>query len=177
MKKIIIGLVLIALLGLGGYIFYTPKTSSQYSTKNSQGAAPQNTDTYGMKRGPNANNTGNMNWASTTSAATSTTTNTAVNKTTISNSTGSANQSTSVSVTEKTFTLADIARHSTGASCYTTVRGKVYDLTSFINQHPGGSDKIMQICGVDGTNAFVDQHGGRPRQERELAGFQIGVLK
>ncbi len=173
MKKIIIAFILLIALGLGGYKLYTINTSSQYSTNNTQGNTLQNVDMYGMKSESTVSNTGNTNRASTTS----TTTNTTVNKTTVSNSTGSANQSTSVSVTEKTFTLADIARHSTGTSCYTTVRGKVYDLTSFINQHPGGSDKIMQICGVDGTNAFVDQHGGRPRQERELAGFQIGVLK
>lgn len=79
--------------------------------------------------------------------------------------------------TTKTFTLAEIKTHNTASSCYTTIRGTVYDLTSFIDGHPGGAQNILRICGTDGTSAFEDQHGGRPRPEQILKGFEIGVLK
>lgn len=78
--------------------------------------------------------------------------------------------------TEKQFTLTEVAQHNTKDSCYTIVRGNVYDLTPAISTHPGGLDKIMSICGIDGTNAFVNKHGGQPRQEAGLAKLQIGVL-
>lgn len=76
----------------------------------------------------------------------------------------------------KTFTMAEVATHKDATSCYTVIRGNVYDVTSWISQHPGGAEAILSLCGKDGTTAFVDQHGGRPRQENELATFQIGTL-
>ncbi len=74
------------------------------------------------------------------------------------------------------FTMADIASHSTVTSCYTAVRGVVYDLTNFISKHPGGAKNILKICGKDGTSAFERKHGGRPEPEEELKGHEIGVL-
>lgn len=78
--------------------------------------------------------------------------------------------------TNRQFTLADIATHNNTASCYTTVRGVVYDLTNFISKHPGGATNILKICGKDGTSAFERKHGGRPGPEEELKGHEIGVL-
>lgn len=75
-----------------------------------------------------------------------------------------------------TYTMAQIAAHKDAASCYTTIRGSVYDLTSWISRHPGGPGKILALCGTDGTQAFVNQHGGSTRPENELATFKIGVL-
>ncbi len=74
------------------------------------------------------------------------------------------------------YTMAQIAVHNTGTNCWTTVQGNVYDVTSWINRHPGGSDAILSLCGKDGSAAFDDQHGGERRPERELASFKIGTL-
>lgn len=79
--------------------------------------------------------------------------------------------------TAKEYTLADVSTHRTKASCWTTVRGKVYDLTPWISKHPGGAAAILSLCGKDGTSGFEAQHGGQSRPENELAGFEIGVLK
>lgn len=75
-----------------------------------------------------------------------------------------------------TYTLADVAKHNSVQSCWTAVRGSVYDVTSWISRHPGGSEAILSLCGTDGTSAFVDQHEGQSRPERELARFIIGSL-
>jgi predicted heme/steroid binding protein len=75
-----------------------------------------------------------------------------------------------------TFTLAQVAQHSSRASCYSAIRGIVYDLTSWIDRHPGGPDKILSICGKDGSSAFVNQHEGEPRPEQMLASFKLGTL-
>lgn len=74
------------------------------------------------------------------------------------------------------ITMAVVAQHNTTASCYTAIRGSVYDLTSWIAKHPGGKNAILSICGKDGTAVFVDQHGGSTPQESQLATFKIGVL-
>ncbi len=75
------------------------------------------------------------------------------------------------------YSLAVVATHNSGASCWTTINGKVYDVTSWINQHPGGAQAILSLCGKDGSSAFNGQHGGQARPEQELATFYIGTLK
>lgn len=77
---------------------------------------------------------------------------------------------------EKTFTMADISTHNSDSSCYTVIRGEVFDLTSWIGQHPGGDDAIRSICGKDGTSAFVGKHGGKAGQEAKLDTFKVGKL-
>ncbi|MFA6536721.1 MAG: cytochrome b5-like heme/steroid binding domain-containing protein [Candidatus Paceibacterota bacterium] len=75
------------------------------------------------------------------------------------------------------YTLAEVARHNSGASCWVAIAGGVYDVTSFIERHPGGSDAILSLCGVDGSSAFDNQHGGQSKPAEELVSFKIGVLK
>lgn len=75
------------------------------------------------------------------------------------------------------FSLADVGRHRSGSSCWAAIDGGVYDLTRWINDHPGGSDAILGLCGTDATTAFNDQHGGQAKPARELATFKIGVLR
>lgn len=75
------------------------------------------------------------------------------------------------------YTLTDVAAHSSAQSCWTTINGNVYDVTSWISQHPGGAEAILSLCGHDGSAAFNGQHGGQRRPASELAGFKIGVLK
>lgn len=83
---------------------------------------------------------------------------------------------TNTQTSAKTYTLAEIAKHPSASSCYTAVRGTVYDLTNFIAQHPGGAENILEICGKDGTSAFTRKHAGQPEPEQELAGHEIGKL-
>ncbi|GAD95728.1 ceramide very long chain fatty acid hydroxylase SCS7 [Paecilomyces variotii No. 5] len=55
-----------------------------------------------------------------------------------------------------TFTPADIASHNTEKSCYVTLGSKVYDVTSFIHDHPGGGDLILEYAGKDVTEIMAD---------------------
>ncbi|MEK7576317.1 MAG: cytochrome b5-like heme/steroid binding domain-containing protein [Patescibacteria group bacterium] len=77
----------------------------------------------------------------------------------------------------KTFTLEDIAKHNSKESCYTTIHGSVYDLTTWIDEHPGGPENILQICGKDGSNLFDQKHGGKSKPEQTLSTFKIGSLQ
>lgn len=75
------------------------------------------------------------------------------------------------------YTLVEVGQHADASSCWAAINGKVYDLTQWINQHPGGPDKILSICGTDGSAAFNRQHGGESRPANELTNFYIGVLQ
>jgi len=74
------------------------------------------------------------------------------------------------------FVMAQVAEHNSAVSCYSAIRGNVYDLTGWISKHPGREKAILNICGKDGTSAFAGKHGGKEKQEQALSGMQIGVL-
>ena len=80
--------------------------------------------------------------------------------------------------TAGTYTSAQVATHNTSGSCWTSINGSVYNLTTWISQHPGGQGAILSICGKDGTQAFEAQHGGGrdTRPQTILATFKIGTL-
>jgi len=78
---------------------------------------------------------------------------------------------------EKTYTMEEVSKHNSKESCWTVIRGEVYDLTNWIDKHPGGADKILKICGKDGTDLFIKQHGGKEKPEKVLESFKIGTLK
>ena len=61
--------------------------------------------------------------------------------------------------------------------CWAVIRDGVYDLTSYINRHPGGPQAILSLCGKDGTTAFEGQHGADAGPERELQKLKIGTLQ
>ena len=73
--------------------------------------------------------------------------------------------------TAKTIALAEVGQHASASTCWAAVNGKVYDLTKWINSHPGGPNRIIGMCGKDATSAFQGQHkgsdpGGGPRPVR-----------
>ena len=90
--------------------------------------------------------------------------------------TSSSTPPSSTGTTPGAYTMAQVAQHNSSTSCFTAINGSVYDLTSFIGQHPGGPQAILSLCGVDGTAAFMSQHGGQGRPEQELASLKIGTL-
>ena len=47
------------------------------------------------------------------------------------------------------YTAEDVAQHCTYDSCWISHGGKVYDVTKFLNDHPGGDDLILGYAGKD----------------------------
>jgi 4-hydroxysphinganine ceramide fatty acyl 2-hydroxylase len=54
------------------------------------------------------------------------------------------------------LTPAEIKSHNTAKSCYVTRGSKVYDVTSFIDDHPGGGDLILEHAGTDVSDILAD---------------------
>ena len=90
---------------------------------------------------------------------------------------GASGAATGGASAQASFTLAEVAKHNTSASCYSAINGSVYDLTQWIGQHPGGQAAIKSLCGVDGSSAFNGQHGASSKPNNVLSGFKIGTLK
>ncbi|RDB19837.1 Cytochrome b5 [Hypsizygus marmoreus] len=56
----------------------------------------------------------------------------------------------------KTVTIDDLRAHNTKDSFYILIHSKVYDVTKFIDEHPGGDEVILAEAGQDATEAFED---------------------
>ncbi|XP_057781054.1 cytochrome b5-like [Salvia miltiorrhiza] len=56
----------------------------------------------------------------------------------------------------KVFTLAEVSEHSTNKDCWLLIGGKVYDVTKFLDDHPGGDEVLLQSTGKDATDDFED---------------------
>lgn len=94
------------------------------------------------------------------------------------NQSASTSTSTGSTIKDGKLTADDVAQHDSADDCWTIIRGDVYDITSYIKQHPGGS-VITQACGVDGTTAFNTQGGEgshSPTAEELLKSFKVGTL-
>lgn len=78
--------------------------------------------------------------------------------------------------TPSTYTWAQVNSANSPSNCWTVIGLGVYNLTSFIDKHPGGTKGISNLCGKDGTDAFTRQHGGQAKAEAALASLKIGAL-
>lgn len=78
--------------------------------------------------------------------------------------------------TQSGYTMAKVKENNSSESCWSVISGNVYDLTKWINQHPGGSSAIQSLCGVDGTSSFLAQHRGAGSPQQRLAGYLLGPL-
>lgn len=73
------------------------------------------------------------------------------------------------------LTTDDVAKHNSQTDCWITVRGNVYDVTEFLEQHPGGSEGsiethqglvymltpsivLLSYAGGDATGAYDSVH-------------------
>ncbi len=86
----------------------------------------------------------------------------------------------------KTVSADEVKVHNSKDDCWTIISGKVYDITEYIPNHPGG-DEILRACGDDGTQLFTERTDDdgeavgsgtphSPTAESLLADFYIGDL-
>lgn len=52
------------------------------------------------------------------------------------------------------YTLSEVAEHDTYNDCWIVIYDRVYNVTEFIEQHPGGAEMILEYAGRDGSIAF-----------------------
>ncbi|KAH7157016.1 hypothetical protein EDB81DRAFT_685874 [Dactylonectria macrodidyma] len=55
-----------------------------------------------------------------------------------------------------TFTRAQVESHNSKKSCYVTIGSKVYDVTDFAQDHPGGADLVYDYAGKDIDDILKD---------------------
>lgn len=63
-----------------------------------------------------------------------------------------------------------VAAHNTTSDCWAIINGKVYDLTNWEDQHPGGKEAILRNCGKD-LSSLSGTHPGGDFSSPELQGI------
>ncbi|XP_022369518.1 cytochrome b5 isoform X1 [Enhydra lutris kenyoni] len=77
--------------------------------------------------------------------------------------------------TVKYYTLEEIQKHNHSKSTWLILHHKVYDLTKFLEEHPGGEEVLREQAGGDATESFEDV--GHSTDARELSQtYIIGEL-
>jgi predicted heme/steroid binding protein len=75
----------------------------------------------------------------------------------------------------KTFTREEVRNHTSEDSLWCIIDHTVYDLTDFVDAHPGGESVLRQIAGQDATSAFYNLH--RHEVLSRYADLAIGTVE
>lgn len=75
----------------------------------------------------------------------------------------------------KYYTLEEIREHNMSHDTWLIIHDKVYDITSFLEEHPGGEEVLLEQAGADATESFEDV--GHSTDAREmLQQYLVGEL-
>lgn len=55
-------------------------------------------------------------------------------------------------------TCDQLAKNNTRDSCWVAINGRVWDVTKFLFEHPGGADVILRLAGKDATESYSTFH-------------------
>ena len=71
--------------------------------------------------------------------------------------------------------MSEVAKHSKPDDCWLTVNETVYDVSKFMNEHPGGKKTLSDAAGKDATALFMSNHD--PSILESVAStYKIGTL-
>lgn len=75
----------------------------------------------------------------------------------------------------KYYTRKEVQVHNMSKDTWLIIHEKVYDITSFMEEHPGGEEVLLEQAGADATESFEDV--GHSTDAREmLQQYYIGEL-
>lgn len=73
-----------------------------------------------------------------------------------------------------TLSLSEVNKHNSASDCYLIINQKIYNVSSFINSHPGGAQKITEKCGQEVSDLFAQIHSNRAWDL--LKKYQVGTI-
>jgi len=75
----------------------------------------------------------------------------------------------------KKYALKEVESHNTKKSCWIVIHDNIYDVTKFLEEHPGGEEVLLEQGGKDATEPFEDV-GHSTDARTMMKDYQIGEL-
>jgi cytochrome b5 len=76
----------------------------------------------------------------------------------------------------KRVTGDELRKHNKASDCWVAIHGRVYDVTRFLADHPGGGEVISSLAGSETTSEFEDI-GHSDAARRDAAKYFVGLLE
>jgi cytochrome b5 len=76
---------------------------------------------------------------------------------------------------DSTYSWDEVRQHTSPGDLWLVIDKKVYDVSQWMDEHPGGSEILLQEAGKDATNAFAEI-GHSLYAEGLLKDYYIGDL-
>ena len=76
----------------------------------------------------------------------------------------------------KEYTMQEVALHNAPPSIWSVYKGNVYDITMYVNVHPGGQKMLEKVYGKDMTGLFNRFHGYIDI-DKVIGPLKIGYIK
>jgi cytochrome b involved in lipid metabolism len=65
------------------------------------------------------------------------------------------------------FSMEDVAKHASKTDCWIVIEGKVYDVTTYIDDHPTPPQILVDVCGKDATEGWATKgQKGKPHSRK-----------
>ncbi|CAN6286796.1 unnamed protein product [Urochloa humidicola] len=75
----------------------------------------------------------------------------------------------------KLYSMKEAALHNTPDDCWVVIDGKIYDVTKYLEDHPGGADVLLEATGKDAKEEF-DDAGHSKSAKKLMEDYFIGEL-
>jgi len=77
------------------------------------------------------------------------------------------------------FTAEQVAQHCTKDDAWVILNGKIYDVTLFLEEHPGGEEVLFNYVGADASQGFlkIPDHEGNDEVTAALARCYKGNVR
>jgi len=75
----------------------------------------------------------------------------------------------------KKYSKKEVAKHTDKSSTWIIIHNNIYDVTKFLEEHPGGEEVLLEQAGKDATENFEDV-GHSTDARTMMKDFHIGEL-
>ncbi|CAH4014400.1 cytochrome b5-like [Pieris brassicae] len=76
---------------------------------------------------------------------------------------------------DRVITLVEVSAHDTPQDCWVVIYDRVYDISTFLDEHPGGAEIMLEYAGRDASTAFRSS-GHSKAANKALERFLVGEL-
>jgi len=80
-----------------------------------------------------------------------------------------------MSTAVKKYSKKEVAKHTDKSSTWIIIHNNIYDVTKFLEEHPGGEEVLLEQAGKDATENFEDV-GHSTDARTMMKDFHIGEL-